>query len=151
MSGWRRSSCCPFILRTFYKYKPGSWCTNPLLKHQWCPNLEILSPGLLSTNVLHGAEERQMIRIFSSKMENTDLDVAHNCIPDQFSSSVLVCSSSVEALKSSLLPLWIPASLVSLQHYPGCLVNTGNTNPQNTSLLCLEDCHDNTQWTPREM
>lgn len=149
MSGWWRSSCCPFILRAFYKYKPGSWYTNPLLKHQWCPNLKNLSPGLLSTNAQ--VEERQIIRIFFSKMENTDLDVAHNCIPDQFSSSGLVCSSSVEALKSALLPLWIPASLVSLQHYPGRLVNTGNTNPQNTSLLCLEDCHDNTQWTPREM
>lgn len=146
MSGWRRSSCCSFILRAFYKYKPGSSWTNPLLKHQWCPNLKMLSLGLLSTNAQ--AEESQMIRIFSSKMENTDLDATHNCIPDQFSSSVLVCSF-VEALKSSLLPLWIPAPLVSLQHYPGRLVNTGNTNPQNTSLLCLEDCHDNSELLER--
>lgn len=60
-----------------------------------------------------------------------------------------VCSSSKEELEYSLP--WSPASSASLQHYPGRLVNTGNTNPLNTSLLCLEDCHDNTQWTPREI
>lgn len=42
--------------------------------------------------------------------------------------------------------LWRPASCASLQDSSSHLVNTGNTKILNTSLLCLEDCHDNTQW-----
>lgn len=44
-------------LRSFYKYSPVSWFTNPLMAHKRCPNLcvrmcQMLSPGLLPTNVM---------------------------------------------------------------------------------------------------
>lgn len=123
-----------------------SWDTNPLRKHQRCPKIQMLSLGILSANAQ--AEESSFLNIFSGKMENNGVDVAHYRFPELFSFFSLVCSSSVEELKSSPLQ-WSSASLASLQHCLGCLVNTGNANPLNTSLLCLEDCHD--KWIHPEL
>lgn len=55
----------------------------------------------------------------------------------------------IQGRLTSLLPLCRPASCPSMQDCPRRLVNTGNTKPLTTSLLCLEDCHDNTQWITR--
>lgn len=122
------------------------------MDHQRYPNLQMSSPGLLSTNAQAEEEESPYISMLSGMMGGKKrLRRRTLLFPRLVFFLCFVCSSSVEKLKSSLLPLWDPASRASLRHYPGRLVNTGNTNPLNTSLLCLEDCHDNTQWTPREM
>lgn len=115
------------------------------MKHQRCPNL---SPAVLSTNAQ--AEKNPFISILSWYDEKRTAQTLH-IIASQISflSLPMCVLPLLEELEYSLL--WSPASHASLQHYPGRLVNTGNTNPPNTSLLCLEDCHDNTQWAPREM
>lgn len=62
---------------------------------------------------------------------------------------VCVVGRGFKADLTSLLLLWGPASCASLQDCPRHLVNTGNTKPLNTSLLCMENYHDNMQWISR--
>lgn len=118
------------------------------MKHQRCPNHQMLSPAILSTNAQ--AEKSPFISILAWYDAKEQLRHFTLLLPRLvFFLCPCVCSSPMEEPEYSRL--WGPAPWALLQHYPGRLVNTGNTNPLNTSLLCLEECHDNTQRTPEEM
>lgn len=88
-----------------------------------------------------------VIGILSSTMEkwHNGSVLAHYCCL-RLASLLCLCVFFLHRRKTSLLPLWRPASCASLQDCPRRLVNIGNTKPLTTSLLCLEDCHDNTEW-----
>lgn len=144
-------------LRSFYKYGPVSWLTNPLmalrdvLMSVWeCAKCWVLVPTDVSGEVRkrqwggRGRVERMsVISILASAMEewHNSSVLAHHCHV-RLATLLCVCCSSIEDPETFHWER--QASCASLLDCPRRMVNTGNTKLLNASLLCLEDCHDNT-------